>query len=245
MKKLIALGLCAAFLAGCNELGASRKTSLVTEKEKVSYALGSIFGMQAHAQLVARDSIDLDLNVFKQAFVEHYNQDSAKYLLSDSAVKAVLNDFSANLQAERQKKDSIASAKTLEEGLAFLAKNKTAEGVIVTESGLQYKVITEGKGESPNDSSTVSVHYTGKLLDGSEFDSSVKRGQPAEFPVRAVIPGWTELLKLMKVGGKVVAWIPSELAYGTYGRPPMIPGNSVLEFEVELLSVKAPDTAKK
>lgn len=245
MKKLIALGLCAAFLAGCNELGASRKTSLVTEKEKVSYALGSIFGMQAHALLVARDSIDLDLNVFKQAFVEHYNQDSAKYLLSDSAVKAVLNDFSANLQAERQKKDSIASAKTLEEGLAFLAKNKTAEGVIVTESGLQYKVITEGKGESPNDSSTVSVHYTGKLLDGSEFDSSVKRGQPAEFPVRAVIPGWTELLKLMKVGGKVVAWIPSELAYGTYGRPPMIPGNSVLEFEVELLSVKAPDTAKK
>lgn len=245
MKKLIAIGLCAAFFAGCNEFCASRKTSLVTEKEKVSYALGSVFGMQAHAQLVARDSIDLDLEVFKQAFVEHYNKDSAKYLLSDSAVKAVLNDFSVNLQAERQKKDSIASAKTLEEGLAFLAKNKTAEGVIVTESGLQYKVITEGKGESPNDSSTVSVHYTGKLLDGSEFDSSVKRGQPAEFPVRAVIPGWTELLKLMKAGGKVVAWIPSELAYGTYGRPPMIPGNSVLEFEVELLSVKAPDSAKK
>lgn len=245
MKKLIAIGLCAAFLAGCNEIGASRKTSLVTEKEKVSYALGSIFGTQAYAQLVARDSIDLDLEVFKQAFVEHYGQDSAKYLLSDSAVKAVLNDFSANLQAERKKKDSIASAKTLEEGLAFLAKNKTAEGVVVTESGLQYKVITEGKGESPNDSSAVSVHYTGKLLDGSEFDSSVKRGQPAEFPVRAVIPGWTELLKLMKTGGKVVAWIPSELAYGTYGRPPMIPGNSVLEFEVELLSVKAPDSVKK
>ncbi len=201
--------------------------------------------MQAHAQLVARDSIDLDLDVFKQAFVEHYNRDSAKYLLSDSLVKEVLNDFSAKLQAERKKKDSIASAKTLEEGVAFLAKNKTVEGVIVTASGLQYKVIAEGTGESPNDSSTVSVHYTGKLLDGSEFDSSVKRGQPAEFPVRAVIPGWTELLKLMKTGGKVVAWIPSELAYGTYGRPPMIPGNSVLEFEVELLSVKAPDSAKK
>ncbi len=245
MKKLIALGLCAAFFVGCNEFGAPRKTSLVTEKEKVSYALGSIFGMQAHAQLVARDSIDLDLDVFKQAFVEHYNRDSAKYLLSDSLVKEVLNDFSAKLQAERKKKDSIASAKTLEEGVAFLAKNKTVEGVIVTASGLQYKVIAEGTGESPNDSSTVSVHYTGKLLDGSEFDSSVKRGQPAEFPVRAVIPGWTELLKLMKTGGKVVAWIPSELAYGTYGRPPMIPGNSVLEFEVELLSVKAPDSAKK
>lgn len=245
MKKLIVLGLCAAFLAGCNEIGLFRKTVLVTEKEKISYALGSIFGMQAHAQLVARDSIDLDLEVFKQAFVEHYNQDSAKYLLSDSALKAVLNDFSANLQAEHRKKDSIANAKTLEEGVAFLAKNKTAEGVVVTESGLQYKVITEGNGESPNDSSTVSVHYTGKLLNGSEFDSSIKRGQPAEFPVRAVIPGWTELLKLMKTGGKVVAWIPSELAYGTYGRPPMIPGNSVLEFEVELLGVKAPDSAKK
>ncbi len=245
MKKLIALGLCAAFFVGCNEIGSARKTSLVTEKEKVSYALGSIFGMQAHAQLVARDSIDLDLEVFKQAFVEHYNQDSAKYLLSDSLVKVVLNDFSANIQAERKKKDSIANAKTLEEGVAFLSKNKTAEGVVVTASGLQYKVIAEGAGETPNDSSTVSVHYTGKLLDGSEFDSSVKRGQPAEFPVRAVIPGWTELLKLMKVGGKVVAWIPSELAYGVYGRPPMIPGNSVLEFEVELLSVKAPDSAKK
>lgn len=245
MKKLIALGLCAAFFVGCNEIGSARKTSLVTEKEKVSYALGSIFGMQAHAQLVARDSIDLDLEVFKQAFVEHYNQDSAKYLLSDSLVKVVLNDFSANIQAERKKKDSIANAKTLEEGIAFLSKNKTGEGVVVTASGLQYKVIAEGTGETPNDSSTVSVHYTGKLLDGSEFDSSVKRGQPAEFPVRAVIPGWTELLKLMKVGGKVVAWIPSELAYGTYGRPPMIPGNSVLEFEVELLSVKAPDSAKK
>lgn len=245
MKKLIVLGLCAAFLAGCNEMGASRKTSLVTEKEKLSYALGSIFGMQAHAQLVARDSIDLDLAVFNQAFVEHYKMDSAKYLLSDSMVRVVLNDFSEKLRAEQMKKDSIANAKTLEEGRAFLAKNKTAEGVVTTESGLQYKVIAEGKGKSPADSAIVSVHYVGKLLDGSEFDSSIKRGQPSKFPINAVIPGWTELLKLMKVGGKVVAWIPSELAYGTYGRPPMIPGNSVLEFEVELLDIVAADSAQK
>lgn len=239
MKKLIALCTCAALFAGCNELGTARKTSLVSEKEKISYALGSIFGVQAHAQLVARDSIDLDMAVFQQAFIEHYNQDSAKYLLSDSMVTSVLSEFSTKLQNEKKKKDSIVAAKTLEEGIAFLAKNKTAEGVVTTESGLQYKVLAEGKGETPTDSSIVSVHYVGKLLDGKEFDNSVKRGQPAEFPVMRVIPGWTELLKLMKVGEKVVAWIPSELAYGTFGRPPMIPGNSVLEFEVELLSVKS------
>ena len=241
MKKLLALGMAAALLAGCNDLGAkSGKTSLVTEKDKYSYALGANFGSQAHYQLVTRDSVALDLDAFYQGFKERYLADSANYLMNDSLVYATLNAFSQDLQKKKMEKDSIASAKNLAEQEEFLAKNKTAEGVITTESGLQYKVITEGNGAIPTDSSIVSVHYTGTLLNGKEFDSSVKRGQPAEFPVGAVIPGWTELLKLMKVGGKVQAWIPSALGYGPSGRQPMIPGNSLLIFEVELLEIKAP-----
>ena len=246
MKKLIAIGLCAAFLAGCDCIGGGAgKTALVTEKDNYSYAIGANFGMQAHGQLVARDSIDLDLDAFFQGFKDRYFQDSTKYLLNDSAVLAVLNDFSQKLQQKKISKDSAIAAKNLADQEAFLAQNKTAEGVITTESGLQYKVITEGKGEIPTDSSIVTVHYAGKLLDGKEFDSSIKRGQPAEFPVKAVIPGWTELLKTMKVGGKVEAWIPSNLAYGPNGRQPLIPGNSLLVFEVELLGVKAPAAPAK
>ena len=123
-------------------------------------------------------------------------------------------------------------------------KNKTQEGVVTTASGLQYKVLKEGTGEIPNDSSIVSVHYTGTLLDGKKFDSSVDRGKPMEFPVRAVIPGWTEMLKLMKTGSKVQAWIPSELGYGAR-KMSAIPANSLLVFEMELLEIKAPEATNK
>ncbi len=239
MKKWIVLGLSFALFVGCDQLcSKSGKKSLVTEKDKYSYSIGANFGMQAYTQMVARDSIDLDMDAFIQGFKDRYEHDSTKYLMNDSMVGAALNEFSMKLMQQKISKDSIAAAKNLAEQEAFLAKNKTAEGVVTTESGLQYKVIVEGTGETPTDSSIVSVHYTGKLLDGKEFDSSIKRGQPAEFPVKAVIPGWTELLKLMKVGGKAQAWIPSQLGYGPNGRPGVIPGNSLLEFEVELLGIK-------
>lgn len=238
MKKLLALGLCSLFFFGCNEMGAT-KSKLVTEKDKYSYALGAHFGTQAHYQLVQRDSIDLDLAVFMQAFMERYKQDSSKYLMNDSLVFATLNEFSQKIQQEKLAKDSVAAVKNLEEETAFLAKNKSEAGVVTTASGLQYKIITEGKGATPGDSSIVTVNYEGKLLNGQEFDSSIKRGQPAEFPIAAVIPGWTEMLKLMKVGEKVQVWIPSALAYGPRGRQPQIPGNSLLSFEMELLGVKA------
>ena len=135
MKKWIALGLCAAFLAGCNEIG--DKSALVTEKDNYSYALGANFGMQAHGQLVARDSIELDLNAFFRGFKDRYYQDSSKYLLNDSAVIAVLNEFSQKLQHKKIAKDSAVAAQNLADQEAFLAKNKTAEGVVTTESGLQ------------------------------------------------------------------------------------------------------------
>ncbi len=241
-KVIVAAGALALLLTGCDQLcqGPKTKTALVTEKDKYSYALGAHFGNQAQFQLVARDSIDLDLDLFIQAFVERYKQDSAKYLMADSTIFQTLTELSQSRQAEKARKDSVAAAENKAKGEAFLAQNKTAEGVVTTESGLQYKVITEGTGVTPSDTDVVKVHYTGTLLDGTKFDSSVDRGEPLEFPIGAVIPGWTEMLKLMKVGEKVTAWIPSDLAYGPRGRGPQIPGNSMLIFEMELIDTHAP-----
>ena len=232
-KVIVAAGALALVLTGCDQLcpnqGPKTKTALVTEKDKYSYALGAHFGNQAQFQLVARDSIDLDLDLFIQAFVERYKQDSAKYLMADSTIFQTLTELSQSRQAEKARKDSIAAANNKAAGEAFLAQNKTAEGVVTTQSGLQYKIVTEGQGATPTDEDKVKVHYTGMLLNGEKFDSSVDRGQPLEFPVTAVIPGWTEMLKLMKVGEKVIAWIPSDLGYGSHGNR-AIPGNSVLKF---------------
>ena len=242
-KLLIAAGALAFALTGCDQLcqGPKTKTALVTEKDKYSYALGAHFGNQARFQLVTRDSIDLDLDLFIQAFKERYNEDSAHFLMNDSTIFQTLTDLSQARQAEKNKKDSLAAEANKAAGEAFLAQNKTAEGVVTTESGLQYKVIAEGTGATPADGDIVKVHYTGKLLDGTKFDSSVDRGEPLEFPISAVIPGWTEMLKLMKVGEKVTAWIPSDLAYGPRGRGPQIPGNSLLVFEMELIDTHAAD----
>ena len=242
-KLLIAAGALAFALTGCDQLcqGPKTKTSLVTDKDKYSYALGAHFGNQARFQLVTRDSIDLDLDLFIQAFKERYNEDSAHFLMNDSTIFETLTKLSQDRQAEKEKKDSLAAEANKAAGEAFLAQNKTAEGVVTTESGLQYKVITEGTGATPADGDIVKVHYTGTLLDGTKFDSSVDRGEPLEFPIGAVIPGWTEMLKLMKVGGKVTAWIPSDLAYGPRGRGPQIPGNSLLVFEMELIDTHAAD----
>jgi FKBP-type peptidyl-prolyl cis-trans isomerase len=130
-----------------------------------------------------------------------------------------------------------ASSVRATEGAQFLATNATAEGVVTTESGLQYRVVTEGDGPKPTASDTVTVHYTGKFLDGTTFDSSVDRGQPVSFPLDAVIPGWTEGLQLMPVGSTYEFWIPSDLAYGAAGRAPAIPPNATLYFQVQLLGI--------
>ena len=242
-KMIVAAGALALMMTGCDQFcpAAKTKTNLVTEKDKYSYALGAHFGNQARYQLVTRDSIDLDLDLFIQAFKERYNEDSAHFLMNDSVIFQTLTDLSQNRQIEKQKKDSLAAEANKTAGETFLAANKTAEGVVTTESGLQYKVITEGTGAVPEDGHIVKVHYTGTLLDGTKFDSSVDRGEPLEFPIGAVIPGWTEMLKLMKVGGKVTAWIPSDLAYGPRGRGAQIPGNSTLVFEMELIDTHAAD----
>ena len=247
-KLIIAAGALAMLMTGCDQLCPSKtapaKTTLVTQKDTNSYAFGAHFANQVYAQLVARDSIDLDLDLFIQAFKDRFNHDSSKYLMDDSTVIATLMNIQQQKQDEMRKKDSIATEKRKSENEAFLASNKTAEGVVTTESGLQYKVITEGTGATPGDSDIVKVHYTGSFLDGNKFDSSIDRGEPLEFPINAVIPGWTEMLKLMKVGEKVTAWIPYTLAYGPYGRPPQIPGYSMLVFEMELIDTHAPEAPK-
>ena len=146
----------------------------------------------------------------------------------------------------KKEADEAASAKkALDEQAAFLAKNIMDSTVKTTPKGVQYKVLKDSTGISPKASDKVKVHYIGSLLNGTEFDNSVKRGEPLEFPVNAVIEGWQDLLQVMKEGMKVKAWIPSALAYGEAGVPPLIPANSLLVFEVELLKVYAetPDSA--
>lgn len=237
-RLIFAVGVLAVFMMGfrsCKTVS-TEKTSLVTDKDRFSYALGSQFGQQARFQLVTRDSVDLDLDLFIQAFKDRFNEESDKYLMNDSLVMETLNELAAIRQAEQARKDSIVAARNKVEGEAFLAKNKTADGVVTTASGLQYKIITPGTGPSPTDRDKVKVHYSGTLLDGTKFDSSIDRGQPLEFPVTAIIPGWTEMLQLMQVGEKVIAWVPSELAYGSKGNR-VIPANSVLRFEIELIDV--------
>ena len=157
--------------------------------------------------------------------------DTAGAKMTMEQAQAYLNTYFVEAQAKE-------AQKAKDEGDKFLAENKTKEGVITTESGLQYKVETEGTGAKPTKEDKVKVHYTGTLLDGTTFDSSVERGEPAEFGVDRVIPGWTEVLQIMPVGSKYIVWVPSELGYGQ--QPPRgsnIKPNSVLKFEVELLDI--------
>lgn len=203
-----------------------KKSDLSTDKAKYSYAIGHQIGRNMKMQ-----GIELDEVAFSQAVRDQLaGKESA---LKEEDMRNALQKMS-----EMQQKESQEKAKAnLEQGKKFLEENKAKDGVKVTESGLQYKVMEEGSGPSPKESDVVSVHYKGTLLDGTEFDSSYKRNTPAEFPVRAVIKGWTEALQLMKKGAKYTLYIPPELAYGERGNP-TIPGNSVLVFEVELLDIK-------
>jgi len=211
-------------------------------KSKVSYSIGLQMGQNLGKSFKAQE-IDLDNDSILKGISDGLR--GAKPSLSDAEMKEVLASFEKDLMSKREAmaakaegEAAAAGARSKKEGDAYLAANKGKPGVKTLPSGLQYKVLKEGTGATPKLSDTVKAHYTGKLIDGTVFDSSVKRGQPADFPVQGVIPGWTEALQLMKVGSKWELFIPANLAYGERGRPGAIPPNSVLVFEVELLGIE-------
>ena len=229
MKSCLVIILCIALAA--SPALAGEKRELKTQKDKVSYAIGLDMGNN-----LKKNELDVDADVLAAAIKDVLS--NGKPLMTDQEAKETLMALQKDIQAKQLEKNKALGEKNKKEGDAFLAKNKKQEGVKTLSSGLQYKVITDGKGKSPKASDTVTVNYAGTLIDGTEFDSSYKRGQPATFPVGGVIKGWTEALQLMKEGSKWRLVIPADLAYGEQGRPG-IPPNSVLIFEVELVSIKA------
>lgn len=215
-----------AFASICVSSATAEKIPLDSQIRKVSYAIGQQMGSSIRAQ-----GIELDTDVLKMSIDDALN--GKKPQLSPEQSQQAMQQFQADLI---KKKQEMGKA-NLEKEAAFLAANKKKDGVVETASGLQYQVMKEGTGPNPKATDKVSVHYRGTLLDGTEFDSSHKRGAPAEFPLNGVIKGWTEGIPLMKVGGKTKFFVPSALAYGPRGRPG-IPSNSTLIFEVELLEIK-------
>lgn len=202
---------------------------LPTDRDQVSYMIGLDIG---NSMKVIKD--DLDLDVVRQAMQDAFDGKDAK--LTDEQMKTIQEAFTVRLQERQAAEQAAKAAAAKAEGEAFLASNKDKPGVQVTESGLQYRVERAGNGDSPSAADVVRVHYKGTLLDGEVFDSSYDRGEPAEFGLNQVIPGWSEGVQLMKVGSKYTFWIPAGLAYGEAGGGP-IPGNAMLTFEVELLEI--------
>ena len=214
--------------------------ALATEKEKFSYALGMNIGTGYKVGL-EKQGVEVDPSLLSQGVKDALS--GAKTLLTEDEAKAVLNEKQTELKKQREEK----AKKAVAEGEAFLAANKSKEGVVTLPSGLQYKILTAGTGPKPTASDTVKCNYRGTLIDGKEFDSSYKSGQPATFGVGQVIKGWTEALLLMPVGSKWQLFIPSNLAYGERGAGSEIGPNATLIFEVELLSIeeKAKDAESK
>ncbi len=215
------------------------KVTLDSAIDRYSYALGMDLG-----KAIANVNIPLKMDVLMAAILDETDS-TRPVLLNDTAAEAALQDLLLQMQKKKEADEAASAKKALDEQAAFLAKNIMDSTVKTTPKGVQYKVLKDTTGISPKASDKVKVHYIGSLLNGTEFDNSVKRGEPLEFPVNAVIEGWQDLLQVMKEGMKVKAWIPSALAYGEAGVPPLIPANSLLVFEVELLKVYAetPDSA--
>jgi len=205
------------------------------DKDKLSYVLGAYYGNDWKRREIEVDDLNLDefVRAMKTALA------GEKSAVTEQEIRDSLNQFQTNLTARVQEKRRVAGEKNKAEGEKYLAENKDKPGVVTLPSGLQYLVLAEGAGDNPKKEDSVTVNYRGTLIDGTEFDSSIKRGQPATFRVGGVIPGWTEALTLMKPGAKWQLFIPSGLAYGERGNPSIAP-NATLLFEVELVSIQPP-----
>ena len=235
MKKIIVITFCLSTLfafQACKSKPASLEGFTKTQIDSVSYAVGIWL-----AQPIKQYGFgDLDFSTINRAIQD---------LLNDKELKISLQDFGPILENFMMKKQSIESEKNLKQGLEFLAKNKTKEGVVELPSGLQYKIIEEGTGAQPTADDTVIAYYKGSLVNGSEFDSSEKSfGGPATFPLSSVIMGWREGFQFLKEGSKAILYVPYELGYGEFGYPPQIPGKATLIFEVELIEVKKAENSK-
>jgi FKBP-type peptidyl-prolyl cis-trans isomerase FklB len=227
MRMLFAV--CALFFLVHGITQAQTGVQLKSRQDSISYGIGMNLGQNFKQQ-----SLDINTDMLA-AGLKDLLQDKA--VMTQEQAMAVLNSFQQEMMAKVQAERAEAGAKNKEEGKKFLEENAKKEGVKVTASGLQYKVIKEGAGEMPKATDKVKTHYTGTLIGGKKFDSSVDRGEPAEFPVNGVIKGWTEALQLMKVGSKWTLYIPSELAYGEQGAGPDIGPGAVLIFDIELLEI--------
>lgn len=225
-----ALGIIIFLMASCQGQNSSMKNlKLTTDIDSASYAIGILIGENTRATLESSpggEEIDIDI-LIEAARIYLTNDDST---ISLTEASNIVQDYFTDAT-------ELQGIKNMEEGNAFLEANRSREGVITTESGLQYEVIEEGDGIKPDENDIVQVHYHGTLIDGTVFDSSIERGQPASFPLNQVIPGWTEGVQLMSVGSKYKFYLPSNLAYGEMGSGGIIGPNTTLIFEVELLDV--------
>lgn len=226
MKTGLLIGLITVSFA-VSAFGKEPATGLKNDKQKFSYTVGFQLG-----QNLKRQNLDVDSKIVAQGM---------QNALSGSAPKLSPDEMRASIEAYQKKEQGKTEAlakKNLEASQAFLEANKKKPGVVALPSGLQYKIVTEGKGQQPKATDTVVAHYRGTLINGKEFDSSYKRNEPATFPVAGVIKGWQEVLPLMKEGAKWQIYIPPELAYGAQGAGGAIGPNEALIFDIELLSVK-------
>jgi FKBP-type peptidyl-prolyl cis-trans isomerase FklB len=213
------------------QVSAEERLVLKDQKDKISYSIGMDIGNNLKKQ-----SVDIDPDILAQGLKDAFS--GGKTLLTEQEFHDTMTAFQKEFRAKQIERTKELAEKNKKEGEAFLAENKKKEGVITLPSGLQYKVIKEGTGNIPKLEDTVTVNYRGTLIDGTEFDSSYHRGQPATFPVKGVIGGWTEALQLMKVGSKWQLFIPPALAYGERGAGRDIGPNATLIFDIELLSIK-------